>query len=90
MKEDWTEEASKRCQKICIGRRLGAEKTLRHWLGQMKVSVKLVTKRKAQKSTGSTIAQNGTKSEGISQRPSESGSKKRECRSRSGSGKEVL
>ena len=56
----------------------------------MKVSVKLVIKRKAQKSTGSTIAQNGTRSEGRSKRLSESGSKKREPRRRSGSGKDVL
>ena len=33
----------------------------------MKVNAKLVTRRKAQKSTGSTIAQNGTKSDGRSQ-----------------------
>ena len=42
------------------------------------MSVKPVTNRKAQKSTGSTNAQNGTKSEWRSQRPSESGSKQRE------------
>ena len=46
--------------------------------------------RKAQKSTGFTIAQNGTRSDGRSQRPSESGSKKRELQRRSESGKKVL
>ena len=56
----------------------------------MKVIAKLVTKRKVQKSTGSTIAQNGTRTEGRSQRPSVSGSNKRELQRRSGSGKEVL
>ena len=44
----------------------------------MKVSVKLVTKKKAQKSTGSTIARHGAKSDGRSQSFSRSGSKKRE------------
>ena len=39
---------------------------------------------------GSTIAQNGTRSEGRSQRPPVSVSKKRELQRRSGSGKEVL
>ena len=59
-------------------------------VGQMKVSAKHVTKRKAQKSSGSTIAQNGTRSDVRSQRLSESGSTKRELRRRSGSGKEAL
>ena len=31
-KEELTEKASKRCQKIGSGRRLGAAKTFRHWL----------------------------------------------------------
>ena len=42
-------------------------------VGQMKASAKHVTKRKAQKSTGSTIAQNGMRSIVRSQRLSESG-----------------
>ena len=66
------------------------KKTKEDWIGQMKVSAKLVTRRKAQKSTGSTIAQNGTKPDGRSQRLSESGSKKREPQKGSGSGKEVF
>ena len=47
-------------------------------IGHMKVSAKPLTRRKAQKSTGSTIAQNGTKSDGRSQRLLDSGSNKRE------------
>ena len=48
---------------------LGAAETLRHWLvGRLKVNVKLVTRRKAQKNTSSTTAQNGTRSDGRSQR----------------------
>ena len=42
------------------------------------------------KSTGYTTAQNGTKSDGRFQRPSESWSKKQEPQSRSGSDKELL
>ena len=53
------------------------------------MSVTLVTRRKAQKSTASTIAQNGTRAEGRSQRLSESGSKKRKLQRKSGSGKEL-
>ena len=41
-------------------------------------SAKRVIKRKAQKNTGSTIAQNGTRSDVRSQRRSEGWSKKRE------------
>ena len=59
-------------------------------VGQMKVSAKHVTMRKAQKSTGCTIAQNGTRSDVRSQRLSEGGSKKRKLQRRSGSGKEVF
>ena len=59
------------------------------YIGWMKVSLKPDTRRKAQKSTGSATAQNGTKSGGRFQKPSESGSKKREPQKRSGSGKEV-
>ena len=44
----------------------------------MKVSAKLDTRKKAQKSTGSSIAQNSTRSGGRSQRLSGSGSKKQE------------
>ena len=59
-------------------------------VGGMRVSAKTVTRKKAQKSTGSTIVQNGTElDEGILQVLSESGSKKREPQRRSGSGQEV-
>ena len=57
-------------------------------VGRMKESAKLATRMKAQKSTGSTIVQNGTKSdEGFLL--SENGSKKREHQRMSGRGKEV-
>ena len=69
---------------------LGCRRNSWTLVGQVKVNVKLVTRRKAQKSTGSTIAQNGTSSDGRFQRYSESGSKKRQPQKRSGSGKEVL
>ena len=59
-------------------------------VGRTKVNVKLVTRRKAQKSTCSTIVRVGMKLGAKSQRPAESGSKKREPQKRSGSGKEVL
>ena len=45
------------------------------WAGRIPVNVKLARRRKAQRSTGSTTAQNGTKSDGRFQRPSESWSK---------------
>ena len=57
--------------------------------GRMSVNVKLARKRKEQKSTGYTTAQNGTKSDGRFQKFSGSWSKKKEPQ-RSGSGKEVL
>ena len=58
--------------------------------GRMSVNVKLARWRKAQRSTGSTIALSGTKSDGRFQRPQEVGAKKQEHQRRSGSGKEVL
>ena len=86
-KEEWTEKASKRCKNFFSGRRRGAEKSLSSTLvGPMKVNAKLVTRRKVQKSTGFIIVQNGTRSDGRSQRLSESGSKKREPLRRSGIG----
>ena len=57
--------------------------------GLMQVSVKLARWRKARRSTGSTTAQNGTKSGGRFRGLSESGIKKRERGRKSGSGKEV-
>ena len=59
-------------------------------IGRTPVNVKLARKRKEQKSTGYTTAQNGAKSDERFQKFSESGSKKREPQRRSGSGKEVL
>ena len=47
-------------------------------------------KEKAQKNTGSTIAQNGTRPDGRSQGPTENVNKKRKPRRKSGSGKGVL
>ena len=46
----------------------GCRKDSSTLVGRMKVSAKLVTRRKAQRSTGFTIAQNGTWSDGRSQR----------------------
>ena len=59
-------------------------------IGRVSVNVKLVRRRKEQKSTGSTTAQNGTKSDERFQMFSGSWSKKQEFQRRSGSGKEVL
>ena len=59
-------------------------------VGQMKVNVKLVTKRKVQKSTGFAIVQVGMKSGAKSQRSAGSGNKKQERRRRNVNGKEVL
>ena len=55
---------------------VGCRKHSSTLVGQMKANVKLDTKRKVQKITGSTIVQNGTRSDERSQRLSESGSKK--------------
>ena len=71
-KEEWTDDHRH------VARKLGCRSDSSTLVGQMTVSAKHVTKRKAQNSTGSTIAQNGTKSDVRSQRLSESGSKKRE------------
>ena len=68
---------------------VGCRKDFSTLVGQMKMSVKPVTKRKAQKSKSSTIAQNSTRLDGRSQRPSKSGSKTRELQRKSGNGKEV-
>ena len=56
----------------------------------MKVSVKPDTKRKAQKNTGSTIAQSGTMSDGRSERLSQSGSRKRNFKERVGVAKGIV
>ena len=68
----------------------GCRKDSSTLVGQMNVSAKHVTKRKAQKNTGSIVAQNGTRSDVRSQRLAESGSKKREPQRRSGNDKEVF
>ena len=59
----------------CFWKEAGCRQDSSTLVGQMKVNVKLVTRRKAQKSTGFTVAENGTRSDGRSQRLSESGSK---------------
>ena len=60
-KEDWTEKhrnvATKLVWKEAVCRNDSSTK-----VGRMKVSAKPVTRRKVQKNTGSTIAQNGTNS----------------------------
>ena len=66
---------------------MDAKETFRCWLV---VSVRLARRRKAQRSTGSTTVQDGTKSDGRFQRFSESWSKKQDLKRRSGSGKEVV
>ena len=53
------------------------------------MSVKPVTRRKALKSTGSTTAQDGARSERKSQKPTENVKKKPKLQRESGRGKEV-
>ena len=85
-KRDWTEKQRNVARKLVLE---GG------WVQQrlfdigcrMKVNVKLATEKKAQKSTGSTIARMA-RDEGF-QRRSESGSKKPKLQRKSGSGKEV-
>ena len=87
-KEGWTDKHRHTAKKLVLeGGWFRKDSSI--LVGQMKVSAKHVTKRKAQKRTGSTIVQSGTRSDVRSQRLSESGSKKREPQ-RSGSGEEVL
>ena len=83
-------KASQGGQKIAFGMKVRCRRSFLTLVGRMRVNAKLVTRRKVQKSMGSTIAQNGTRSEGRFQRLSVSGSKKRELKRRSGSGLEVL
>ena len=59
-------------------------------IGRTPVNVKLARKRKEQKSTGFSTAQNGTKSDERFQKLVGSGNSWREPQRRSGSGKEVL
>ena len=87
-KEKWTEK-HRRLQEIWFWKEAGCSKDYSTLVGRMRVSAKLVTKRTAQKSTGSTTAQKGTKSDEGFQRHSESGSKKPKLQRKSGSGKEV-
>ena len=86
--EEWTEKTAKRCQKKCFWK-AGCRRNSLTLVGLMKLNVKPVTRRKAQKSTGFSIAQKGPRSDGKSQRLSENASKKPKLQ-RSGSGKEVL
>ena len=71
-KEDWTEKRRNVARKYSW-KEAGCSKDL---VCRMKVNAKPVTRRKAQKNTGSTIAQNDMKSERRSLKFSESGSKK--------------
>ena len=59
-------------------------------IGRTSVNVKLARRRKEQKSTGSTTAQNRTKSDERFQKFSGSWSKKQQPQRKSGTGKEVL
>ena len=68
----------------------GRKRDYSMWIGRISVNVKLARREKAQKNTGSTTAQNGTKSDERFQRFSGSWSKKQEPQRRSGSGTEVL
>ena len=70
-RSSWKKVGRKRCCSILVGR--------------ISVNVKPAKRRKAQKRTGFTAVQNGTRSEGRSQRTSESGRKRRERRRKSGS-----
>ena len=89
-KEEWTEKHRNVAEELFVEGGAGSRKDYSTLVGQMKASAKRVTKRKAQKSTGSTIAQNGTRSDVRFQKLSEGGSNKREPQRRSGNGKEVL
>ena len=86
VRADWTEKHRSVARKIFLEGGL-ATKIFSTLAGRMEASVKLATWRKAQKSTGYSTAQNGPKSDGRFQRPSQRGSKKRELRRKSGSGK---
>ena len=91
VKENWTEKHRNVARKIFLEG--GWTKQRRDYsmlIGRISVNVKHARRRKAQKSTGSTTAQNGTKSDERFQRFSGSWSKKQEPQRRSGSGKEVL
>ena len=63
------------CEEI-IWKEAGCGNECSTLVGRMNVSARPVTMRKAPKSTGSTIVQNGTKSDGEFQMPSESGCNK--------------
>ena len=71
-------KASKCGQKF--GKEIGCSEDFSTSVGRMKVNAKHVTRRKVQQRIGCSIAQYGTRPEGISKRPSVSGSKKRKLR----------
>ena len=58
-KEDWTEQHRSVARKW-FWKEVGCRRNSSTQVGRMKVSAKHVTRRKAQKSTGSTTAENGT------------------------------
>ena len=87
-KENWTEKRRNVARKLVLekdGRRRNSS-TL---VGRMKVNVKLVTRKKAQKSAGSTICPEWYEVRREIPDASESGRKKRELQRRSGSCKGV-
>ena len=89
VKENWTEThrnvPGRSCWKVD-----GCNRDCSKLIGRTPVNVKPARKRKEKRSRGFTIAQDGTRSDGRSQKLSGSWSRKQEPQRRSGSGKEVL
>ena len=79
-KGDWTEKHRKVARKLLLEGGWVQQRLFD--VGRMKVSVKLVTKKKVQKSIGSTIVQNGKRSERRSHKLLESGSKNEDFKER--------
>ena len=77
VKENWTEGASQCGQEDLLGKEVGRKRDYSIFAGRMLVNVKHANWGKAQKSTGCTTVQNGTKSGVRFGRPSESVSKRR-------------
>ena len=88
VKETWTEKHRNVARKTFLEGGW-TQKETSILVGRMLVNVKHANLRKAQKGTGCSTVQNGTKSARNFLRPSESGSKRRERRRKSGSDKEV-
>ena len=73
----------------CFRKEAGCRNDSSTLVGRMRASAKSVTRRKAQKSTGSATVENGTELDGEFQMVSESGSEKRQPQRRSGNCEEV-